>query len=140
MRFITLIFFALLILNCTGYNFTREIEAENFALVRKEFYQDWTYADPTGGEYQKLVQRWRQIIESKPQLLRKIVGKYFSLPVDAQFEFKFASSDSLKKSLALRYFTPIQNHPEIAGYQVYFVFELRTQKIKAVYTSEVPLE
>jgi len=130
----------LLLLGCTRYDFVKEVERFDSAQVKKEWYSNWTFADPTGGEYHKLVIDRRKVIERDSLFLIRIVSRHFPLEKDARFQFKFAAPDSLKSLLALRYFTPIKDHPEIAGYQVYFVFWLKTERLAGIYVSEVPLE
>ncbi len=131
---------ALLLLGCTRYDIVKEVERLDSAQIKKESYSNWTYADPTGGEFRKLVRERRQAIEGDSFFLTRIASRHFPLGKDARFRFKFASPDSLKSLLALRYFTPIKDHPEIAGYQVYFVFQLKTERLAGIYVSEVPLE
>ncbi|MEO0086693.1 MAG: hypothetical protein ABIK77_00230 [candidate division WOR-3 bacterium] len=85
------------------------------------------------------IKKWHCYFIKNLNYLKQLCEKFFSIPEESNFEFKFFAYDSLNKKYLMRYFAFKPNPIDIAGWQVIFIFNARGDLDK-VYISEVPLE
>jgi hypothetical protein len=111
----------------------------DFSIVYKDTYRGQLRFLGEGKEHKGSVDDLRREIERNSDVLDVISERYYTIPYHA-YRFKFAALDEEKNLMVLRYFARIIEHPVYAGYQMQFLFDLESQKLLRVYTSEVPLE
>ena len=92
-----------------------------------------------GGEYIQIVRHLRGTVEGDFDVLDVISDRFYEIP-HLGYRFKYAAVDTTNGFLMLRYFARIGEHPVYAGYEIQFLFDAESQKLKIVYTDEVPLE
>jgi len=95
---------------------------------------------PHPGKYEKLVEKYRREIEKNLDLLPSITKQLFTVKEELIFQYKFTWLDDENKFLVLRYFAHIYKDPIYAGYQVLFVYDIKTHKIIKIFVTEIPLE
>ena len=129
-----------LVLACGSHSLVRSVSADDFALVSEGRYQGTVRVMNGDPQLKQLAQSWRGQIEADPVFLRDIAGRFFSLPDTTEFRFMYVGEDSVARRVILRYFGFAPKPFIIAGWQVQFVFEEQSRRLRAVYTLEVPLE
>ncbi len=135
---IIILFF--LIAGCKEQMIFRRIKAGNFEDVQRGFYYGETRFIGPGTEYNKLVKKLQMEIERHQDILPKITRKFFMVPQQLNYKFKYACIDDEKGYLILRYFARIFEHPIYAGYQIQLVFDIDTKRLVRIFTNGVPLE
>ncbi|MEO0116881.1 MAG: hypothetical protein ABIK97_04990 [candidate division WOR-3 bacterium] len=104
-------------------------------------YEDFFIVISNGNGFKEDVTKWRREIEKDKKFLIHLTKKFFPIPDDTEFEFKFVGRDTVNKYLFLRYFAPLRDPKgEIAGWQVLFIFRERDKSCEKILISEVPLE
>ncbi len=107
----------------------------------KGTYDDFFFVSYDGGEFKKDVDKWRKEIERDKFFIKRLAKKFFLIPEESEFEFKFVGRDTVNKYIFLRYFAPLLNPTgTIAGWQVLFIFREGDKVCDKIYVSEVPLE
>jgi|GEM_PF-866316 len=135
-----LLFFILAYLFCSHTDVWYQMRRNNFELVEKGSYRGTLKYMPHPGQYEKLVNRYRQEIEKNLDLLPLITKQHFLVNEDLIYQYKFTWFDEKNNFLVLRYFAHIFNHPIYAGYQILFVYDTHKNIIIKICVSEVPLE
>jgi hypothetical protein len=92
-----------------------------------------------GREHREAVEYLRELVETDFAVLDMISNRFYTIP-HLGYKFKYAALDMDSSMMMLRYFARIREHPVYAGYQIQFLFDAESRKLKAVYTEEVPLE
>ncbi|MEO0102781.1 MAG: hypothetical protein ABIK81_03665 [candidate division WOR-3 bacterium] len=125
-------------LSAEGETSLRGKDAEKKASVGH--YEDF-FIVSNGNGFKKDVAKWRREIEKDKKFLIHLTKKFFPIPDDTEFEFKFVGRDTVNRYLFLRYFAPLRDPKgEIAGWQVLFIFRERDKSCEKILISEVPLE
>ncbi|MCS7249547.1 MAG: hypothetical protein N2323_05120 [candidate division WOR-3 bacterium] len=126
------IFLIFLFLSC-GLDYLKE--AKRKAVL--SYYED--YFVVVNKIDNKRIKKWHNYFTKNPNSLKELCRKFFSIPKESNFDFKFFAYDSLNKRYLIRYFAFKPNPIDIAGWQVIFIFNEKGNLDK-VYVSEVPLE
>jgi len=129
-----------LFLACTPQNLVRTVSAADYALVQEGRYQGSVRVMNNDPRLKQLAEGWRRQIEADPAFLCGIADRFFSLPDTTGFRFMYVGRDSAARRIILRYFAFAPKPFIIAGWQVQFVFDGQSRRLKAVYALEVPLE
>jgi hypothetical protein len=82
----------------------------------------------------------RADVESREQILRKLVRERISVKSPLEFQFMYVGHDSLNRRLILRYFSRAADQGEFAGWQVQLVYSLPSLQPVHAYVQAVPLE
>lgn len=127
------------LLSCRKHDALSNIRHGDFSIVCKDTYRGQLRFVGEGKEHKGFVDALRREIERNSDVLDLISERFYTIPYYA-YRFKFAAVDERKNLMVLRYFARIIEHPVYAGYQIQFLFDLESQKLVRVYTSEVPLE
>jgi len=130
----------LITLVCRTRSEWQKLRAGNFDIVKQETYRGRPEYIGQGAEYDSLTKKFRSAIEKNIDLLPAITKRFFPVKEELNYEFKFVAIDRERNYLILRYFARIPDHPLYAGYQIQFVFDINSNKLIAIFTSEVPLE
>ena len=130
----------LLIAAACSYSIVRRVSAHDFELVQEGRFEGNVRVRNGDARLTSLVEGWRQEIEAEPEFLRRICGQYFSVPESTEFRFMYVGEDSSARRVILRYFGFAPKPFIIAGWQVQFVFDEQSRRLKALYAAEVPLE
>jgi hypothetical protein len=112
----------------------------DFDIVSRGTYNGRPKYLPHPGVFEERVTSYRSVIEKNKDILPNITRKFFLVPGRLYYRYKFVSFDLENNALILRYFAPIAGHNLYAGYQIQFVFDVSTDKLLQIFTSEVPLE
>uniref|UniRef100_A0A7V0Z705 Uncharacterized protein n=1 Tax=candidate division WOR-3 bacterium TaxID=2052148 RepID=A0A7V0Z705_UNCW3 len=112
----------------------------DFEIVEKGDYRGKLIYIPHPGRYEKLVEKYRREIEKNLDLLPLITKQLFTVKEELIFQYKFTWLDDENKFLVLRYFAHIYKDPIYAGYQVLFVYDIKTHKVIKIFVTEIPLE
>uniref|UniRef100_A0A7C3Z2Z1 Uncharacterized protein n=1 Tax=candidate division WOR-3 bacterium TaxID=2052148 RepID=A0A7C3Z2Z1_UNCW3 len=113
--------------------------AEGKAMVGR--YEDFFLVSGEGDSFKQDVARWRKEIERDNKFLVRLARKYFPVPEESEFQFKFVGRDTVNHYLFLRYFAPLLDPKgTIAGWQILFLFSEKDKTLKRILISEVPLE
>ena len=141
-KYFTILLVALVIYpfsSCKRQEPLNRIRSGDFSIVYKDTYRGRVRFLGQGNEHKGLVDRLRSEIERNSDVLDLISERFYTIPY-LPYRFKFAALDEEKNHMVLRYFARIIEHPVFAGYQIQFLFDLESQRLLRVYTSEVPLE
>lgn len=136
----SVIIFSLLFIFCSRRDIWNQIRHNNFELVEKGTYGGTLIYMPHPGEYEKLVNQYRNEIEANVDLLPLITKQEFFVKEDLVYQYKFTWLDQKNNFLILRYFAHIFKSPVYAGYQIQFVYDTYKNRLIKIYVSEVPLE
>ncbi len=128
------------VISCPKKDTLLRLQDGDFAIVVKGRFSGRPTFLNQGRQYKNLVDDLRGKIEKNRDILPLITKKFFSATGRLIYKFKFVAFDEEKNSLILRYFARTMNHPVYAGYQIQFVFDLKTKDITEIYTAEVPYE
>jgi hypothetical protein len=135
-----IIIFLSLIISCKQNNEFQKIRDGNFDTVTRGRYAGNATYLPQPQEFKKLIEQFRNEIESQIDVLPLISKHFFLTDEMLSYRFKFVAHDEEKNYLIIRYFARTMNHPLYAGYQIQFVFEVHSKKLVHIYTDEVALE
>jgi hypothetical protein len=130
----------ILLVNCRGAEIFRTIKNGDYGLVVKGSYNGTADYIGQGENYTPAVKRYCRLIEKNIDLLPQITRHHFSAPGTLNFDFKMVLVDRQNNFLVLRYFAPIFGDHLIAGYQLFFVFDLGRNELIRIFSSAVPLE
>lgn len=109
--------------------------------ARVGYYDDFFLVTSEGNGFKEDVAKWRKEIEKDKKFLLSLTKRFFPIPDDSEFEFKFVGRDTVNKYLFLRYFAHLRDPKgEIAGWQVLFLFRENDKTLQKVFVAEVPLE
>lgn len=122
----------LLFLSC-GLDYLKEAKRK----VVLSYYED--YFVVINNLNNEKIKKWHNYFNKNPNYLKEICQKFFTIPKESDFGFKFFAYDSLNKRYLMRYFAFKPEPIDIAGWQVIFIFNSKGDLDK-VYVSEVPLE
>jgi hypothetical protein len=111
----------------------------DFSMVAKGSYRGHLLFLGDGREHRETVDHLRRLVEKNFEILDSVTERFFSIP-HMGYKFKYAALDTETRMLMLRYFARIREHPVYAGYQIQFLFDAESRRLKSVYTEEVPLE
>lgn len=128
------------VLSCKKNDLFNDLRSGDYRLVVKGTYNGTAEYIGQGENYGPAVKRYRWLVEKNIDLLPRLTRVHFSAPGYLNYGYKMALLDRLKNFLVLRYFARIYGDPLIAGYQLFFVFDLSRDKLARVFSSEVPLE
>lgn len=131
---------ALSITACRTASLWTELAAGDYRRVERGRYHGSPQYLPHPGPYEETVNRCRAEIENHHESLASITRSVFPVAESLCFEYKFASVDQDSQAIILRYFARIRDHRVIAGFQIQFVYDLRSTVLRRVLTAEVPLE
>jgi hypothetical protein len=134
------LFLTIAIAGCNKKDVFCEIRNGDYDLVVKGSYNGTADYIGQGENYTPAVKRCRRLIEKSLNLLPMITRRHFSAPGNLNFDFKMVLLDRAGNSLVLRYYAPIFGDQIVAGYQLFFVFDLSRDKLTRIFSSEVPLE
>lgn len=115
------------------------LRAGDFSIVTKGSYRGNLLFLGDGRAYRETVDYLRGLIEIDFEIFDVISDRFYTMP-HLGYKFKYAALDTKNDLLVLRYFARIMEHPVYAGYQIQFVFDNASRRLKVVYTEEVPLE
>jgi len=130
----------ILSVRCHEPDILRTIKNGNYGLVVKGSYNGTADYIGQGENYTPAVKRYCRLIEKSIDLLPQITRHHFSAPSTLNFDFKMVLVDRQNNFLVLRYFAPIFGDHLIAGYQLFFVFDLSRNALIRIFSSAVPLE
>jgi hypothetical protein len=130
---------SLALMFCQKRDDLSRIKRGDFSLVTEGSYHGRLYFLGDGGELIQSVRDLRGIVERDFDVLDLISNRFYEMP-HFGYRFKYAAVDTATGLIMLRYFARIGEHPVYAGYEIQFLFDTESQKLKMVYTDEVPLE
>lgn len=130
----------LLALFCSRHDIWTKIRQGDFEIVEKGTYHGRLKYLPRPVGFEKLIEKYRGEIERHIDLLPVMTKRFFVVAEDLNYIYKFTWVDEERDYLVLRYFAPIFYHRFLAGYQIQFVFDTKTDKIVKIFVSGVPLE
>jgi hypothetical protein len=136
----SIIVFLSLIIFCKQNNEFQKIRDGNFNGVTKGRYAGNATYLPQPLEFERLIERFRNEIETQSDVLPLISKHFFPADEMLSYKFKFIAHDAEKNYLIIRYFARTTNHPLYAGYQIQFVFDIYSKNLIHIYTDEVALE
>lgn len=138
-RAICIVLFLLALVFCQKRDDLSGIRRGDFSRVAEGSYHGRLQFLGDGGEYIQIVRHLRGMVERDFVVLDVISDRFYEIP-HLGYQFKYAAVDTANGLLLLRYFARIGEHPVYAGYEIQFLFDAESQKLKIVYTDEVPLE
>ena len=130
----------MLLATACSYSIVRRVSAWDFELVQEGRYRGNVRVKNGDARLTALAADWRREIEDEPEFLRRVCEQHFSVPESTGFRFMYVGEDSAARRVVLRYFGFAPKPFVIAGWQVQFVFDEKSRRLKAVYAAEVPLE
>jgi hypothetical protein len=133
------IFFILTSISCKKKDNLCLLRDGDFSIVMKGSYRGNLHFLGDGREHREAVEYLRELVETDFAVLDMISNRFYTIP-HLGYKFKYAALDMDSSMMMLRYFARIREHPVYAGYQIQFLFDAESRKLKAVYTEEVPLE
>ncbi len=139
-KVIYLALFLLLIMVCKKTDEFRKIRDGDWAIITKGTYRGKPNFPDALGQYEKIINQFRVQIEQNIDLLPAITKNFSSIYEDLTYRYKYVTIDEENNSIILRYFAPIRNHPLYAGYQMQFVFDIKSKILTKIFITEVPLE
>jgi hypothetical protein len=138
--FLTSVILLILLVNCRETDILRTIRNGDYSLITKGSYKGTADYNGQGENYTPAVKRCRRLIEKSIDLLPMITRHHFPAPGNLNFDFKMVLLDRTGNALVLRYYAPIFGDNIVAGYQLFFVFDLSRDELIRIFSSEVPLE
>jgi hypothetical protein len=120
--------------------FVRRVQARDFSMVREGRYGNHVEIRNGDSVLVARVHYWRDRIEDDPEFLPRIAEKFYYIPGNVRFHFTYVGEDRSRDAVVLRYFAYAPKPVIIAGWQVQFVFDGSTRRLREVLTTEVPLE
>jgi hypothetical protein len=127
-------------LGCGKKDIFYGLRAGDYDLVVKDSYRGTAEYIGPGDDYGPILKRYRRQIEKNLDFLPRITRHHFRVPDILHFDYKMVLLDRTNDFLVLRYYAPIRGDHLIAGYQLFFVFDLDRNKLVRICSSEVPLE
>jgi len=122
----------LFLLNCS-FNYLKEVEKKIVLAPYNDYFVVVNKVD------NKKIEKWHNYFEKNKKELKKLAKKYFPVPEESNFQFKFFAYDSLKGDYLIRYFAFKPNPIDIAGWHFIFILD-KNGRLKKAFLSEVPLE
>jgi hypothetical protein len=117
----------------------RAIRDGDLSIVQRGSYRGRLRMITAGMDTAETAEQLRVMVDENSDVL-DIVSDRFHAIEHLAYRFKYAAYDIEGDILVLRYFARIVDHPLYAGYQIQLVFHPNDQRLKQVYTEEVPLE
>jgi len=127
------------VLLCTKRDEFDLLHGGDFSIVQKGSYRGHLLFLGDGREHRETVEYLRGVIEQNFEVLDLISKRFYTMH-HLGYKFKYAALDAKAGIMMLRYFARIREHPVFAGYQIQFLFDSRSRRLKSIYTEEVPLE
>ncbi|UCD04670.1 MAG: hypothetical protein JSV98_05990 [candidate division WOR-3 bacterium] len=127
------------IVSCTRRDEFDLLHNGDFSIVTKGSYRGRLLFLGDGREHRETVEYLRGLVEQNFDVLDLISERFYTIS-HMGYKFKYAALDEEAEIMMLRYFARIREHPVYAGYQIQFLFDSRSRKLKSIYTEEVPLE
>ncbi|MDH4211579.1 MAG: hypothetical protein OEV79_09060 [candidate division WOR-3 bacterium] len=111
----------------------------DFSIVTKGSYRGHLLFLGDGREHRETVEYLKGLVDNNFGILELINERFYAIP-HMGYRFKYAALDTESGMMVLRYFARIREHPVYAGYQIQFLFDAESRRLKGIYTEEVPLE
>jgi hypothetical protein len=127
------------IVSCTKRDEFDVLHNGDFSIVTKGSYRGRLLFLGDGREHRETVEYLRGLVEQKFEVLNLISARFYTIS-HLGYKFKYAALDAEAGIMMLRYFARIIEHPVYAGYQIQFLFDSGSRRLKSIYTEEVPLE
>jgi hypothetical protein len=122
----------LFLLNCS-FNYIREVKKKIVLAPYNNYFVIVNKVD------NKKIEKWHNYLEKNKEGLKKLAQKFFPVPEECEFQFKFFAYDSLNEDYLIRYFAFKPQPTDIAGWHFIFILD-KNGRLKKVFLSEVPLE